>query len=76
MAQSVTLDLVQAVLQSLDYRYEIEKMSLHGAEDVEIRLFNQMTGEQSARLEFTDGAMKKLDYWDKDGKSIRTVEWD
>lgn len=71
----MSLELVEALLHSLDFRFEREKMSLAGTERVEIRLFNQITGEQSARLEFEDGQLVKLDYWDKERKTIETVDW-
>lgn len=71
----ISLDLVEAILNSLDTRYEREKVSLAGAESVEIRLFNQVTGEQTARLEFTERKLTKVDYWDKAKKTIETVEW-
>ena len=71
----ITLELVEAILHSLDCRYEREKVSLSGTETVEIRLFNQASGEQTARLEFSGGRLVKVDYWDKDKKTIETVEW-
>lgn len=71
----ITVDLIEALLQSLDCRFERENLALAGTERLEIRLFNHLTGEQSARLEFEGGCLVKLDYWDKEKQTIRTVEW-
>ncbi len=71
----MTVEVVEAVLQSLDCRYERENLALAGAERLEVRLFNQVSGEQSVRLEFEAGRLVKLDYWHKDQQTIETVEW-
>ena len=70
----LTVDTVEALLNSLDFRYERENLALAGRPRLEVRLFNQVTGEQNARLEFEDGLLIKLDYWDKEHNTIRTVE--
>lgn len=71
----ISVALIEAVLQSLDCRYECENLALAGATRVEVRLFNQLSGEQSARLEFEGDRLMKLDYWDKERKVIETIDW-
>ncbi len=72
----ITAEKVENFLKSLDCRYEREKMSLAGVENVEIRLFNHSTGEQAARLEFINDILTRIDYWDLDEKTIQTIAWD
>jgi hypothetical protein len=72
----ITAEKVENFLKSLDCRYEREKMSLAGIENVEIRLFNHSTGEQAARLEFINDILTRIDYWDLDEKTIQTIAWD
>ena len=72
----ITAEKVENFLKSLDCRYEREKMSLAGIENVEIRLFNHSTGEQAARLEFINDILTRIDYWDLDEKTIQTIDWD
>ncbi len=72
----ITPEIVENFLRSLECRYEREKMSLAGVENVEIRLFNHSTGEQAARLEFINNVLTKIDYWDQDKKVIETIEWE
>jgi hypothetical protein len=72
----ITNEIVENFLKSLECRYEREKMSLAGVENVEIRLFNHSTGEQAARLEFISGVLTKIDYWDQDKKTIETIRWE
>jgi hypothetical protein len=67
--------MIENFLKSLECRYEREKMSLAGVENVEIRLFNHATGEQTARLEFINNILTKVDYWDQEKKTIETIEW-
>ena len=71
----ITIEIAENFLKSLDCRYEKEKMSLAGVENVEIRLFNHSTGEQAARIEFLNGILTKIDYWDQGKKVIETIEW-
>ena len=70
----ITVNTIEALLNSLDYRYERENLALAGTERLEVRLFNQHTGEQNARLEFLDSVLVKIDYWDKDQNTIQTVD--
>lgn len=70
----LSVETIEALLNSLDYRYERENLALAGTARLEVRLFNHITGEQSARLEFLDGVLIKIDYWDKDQKTIQTVD--
>lgn len=72
----ITAETVENFLKSLECRYEREKMSLAGVENVEIRLFNHSTGEQAARLEFINDILTKIDYWDLTEKTIQTITWD
>ena len=72
----ITTETVENFLKSLECRYEREKMSLAGIENVEIRLFNHTTGEQAARLEFINDTLTRIDYWDMDKKTIQTIKWD
>jgi hypothetical protein len=72
----VTTETVENFLKSLECRYEKEKMSLAGVDNVEIRLFNHSTGEQAARLEFINNVLTRIDYWDQSKKTIETVTWD
>lgn len=72
----ITTEIVENFLRSLECRYEKEKMSLAGVENMEIRLFNHSTGEQAARLEFINNVLTKIDYWDQDKKVIETIEWE
>lgn len=65
--------MVENFLRGLECRYEREKMSLAGVENVEIRLFNHSTGEQAARLEFINNILTKIDYWDQNKKTIETI---
>jgi hypothetical protein len=71
----ITIETVENFLKSLECRYEKEKMSLAGVENVEIRLFNHSTGEQAARIEFLNSVLTKIDYWDQGKKVIETIEW-
>lgn len=70
----ISIETIEALLNSLDYRYERENLALAGTTRLEVRLFNHVTGEQNARLEFVDGVLVKIDYWDKDQKTIQTVD--
>ena len=72
----ITVETMEALLNSLDYRYERENLALAGTERLEVRLFNHVSGEQNARLEFLDGLLVKIDYWDKDQNTIQTVEFE
>ena len=72
----VSTETVENFLKSLECRYEKEKMSLAGVDNVEIRLFNHSTGEQAARLEFINNVLTRIDYWDQSKKTIETVKWD
>lgn len=72
----ITAKTVESFLKSLECRYEREKMSLAGVENVEIRLFNHTTGEQAARLEFINNVLTKIDYWDQSKKTIETIKWE
>jgi len=72
----ITAERVENFLKSVECRYEREKMSLAGVENVEIRLFNHSTGEQAARLEFINDILTKIDYWDLGEKTIQTITWD
>lgn len=72
----ITAETVESFLKSLECRYEREKMSLVGEENVEIRLFNHTTGEQAARLEFINNALTRIDYWDLGAKTIQTITWE
>ncbi len=76
MAIPISTENVEGFLKGLDMRYEREKMSLGGVENVEIRLFNHTTGEQTARLEFINDALTRIDYWDLTAKTIETIMWD
>ena len=71
----ITAERVENFLKSVECRYEREKMSLAGVENVEIRLFNHSTGEQAARLEFINDILTKIDYWDLGEKTIQTITW-
>jgi hypothetical protein len=73
---SISTEVVEGFLKGLDMRYEREKMSLGGVENVEIRLFNYTTGEQTARLEFINDALTRIDYWDITAKTLETITWD
>jgi hypothetical protein len=68
-------ETIESFLKSLECRYEREKMSLAGVDNVEIRLFNHTTGEQAARLEFINDALTRIDYWDLEEKTIQTIMW-
>jgi hypothetical protein len=72
----IRIDLVESFLKNIECRYEKEKMSLAGVDNVEIRLFNQSTGEQAARLEFINSILTRVDYWDQNKKTIETIEWE
>lgn len=72
----ISIEQVESFLNSLGYRYEKEVTSISGKQNVEIRLFNQESGEHSARIEFIDGYVTKVDYWDKEKKTIETVSID
>jgi len=72
----ITIEVIENFLKSLDCRYEKEKMSLAGIDNVEIRLFNHSTGEQAARIEFLSNVLTKIDYWDQDKKVIETIKWE
>lgn len=72
----ITVDMIEGLLTSLDYRYERENLALAGTERLEIRLFNQLSGEQNARLEFKDRLLVKVDYWDKEKNTIETVDFE
>ncbi len=72
----ITAEMVENFLKSLECRFEKEKMSLAGVDNVEIRLFNHSTGEQAARLEFINNVLTKIDYWDQTNKTIATIEWE
>ncbi len=72
----ISTETVENFLRSLECRYEREKMSLAGVENVEIRLFNHSTGEQAARLEFINDVLTKIDFWDLKEKTIQTIVWD
>jgi hypothetical protein len=76
MEMKITNEMVESFLRSLECRYEREKMSLAGVENVEIRLFNHSTGEQAARLEFINSVLTKIDYWDQGKKTIETITWE
>ena len=73
---SISAENVEGFLKGLAMRYEREKMSLAGVENVEIRLFNYTTGEQTARLEFINDALTRIDYWDITEKTIETILWE
>ncbi len=73
---NITAETIENFLKSLECRYEKEKMSLAGVENVEIRLFNHSTGEQVGRLEFINNVLTKIDYWDLSKKTIETIIWD
>ena len=75
MEISINTENVEGFLKGLDMRYEREKMSLGGVENVEIRLFNHTTGEQTARLEFINDILTRIDYWDLTAKTIETILW-
>ena len=72
----ITIEMTENFLRNLECRYEREKMSLAGVENVEIRLFNHTTGEQAARLEFINTILTRIDYWDQDKKTIETITWE
>lgn len=72
----INTEIVEGFLRGLDLRYEREKMSLAGVENVEIRLFNHTTGEQAARLEFINNVLTRIDYWDLTEKTIQTIMWE
>lgn len=72
----ITTEVAESFLRNLECRYEKEKMSLAGVENVEIRLFNHTTGEQAARLEFINNVLTKIDYWDQNKKTIETITWE
>jgi hypothetical protein len=69
----ITSEIIEDFLKSLECRYEKEKMSLAGVDNVEIRLFNHSTGEQAARLEFLNNVLTRIDYWDQNKKTIETM---
>ena len=69
-------EMVVAFVKGLELRYEWEKMSLAGVENVEIRLFNHTTGEQTARLEFINSSLTRIDFWDLKKKTIEVIEWE
>ncbi len=73
---TVNTENVESFLRGLDLRYEREKMSLSGVENVEIRLFNHTTGEQAARLEFINDVLTRIDYWDLTEKTIQTIMYE
>jgi len=72
----INTETIERFIRSLECRYEREKMSLAGVQNVEIRLFNHTTGEQAARLEFINEALTRIDFWDLKEKTIRTIMWD
>ena len=72
----ITIEMAENFLKSLECRYEKEKMSLAGVDNVEIRLFNHSTGEQAARIEFINNTLTKIDYWDPSKKIIDTIVWE
>jgi hypothetical protein len=69
-------EMVVAFVKGLELRYEWEKMSLAGVENVEIRLYNHTTGEQAARLEFLSNSLTRIDFWDLNKKTIEVIEWE
>jgi hypothetical protein len=71
----LTPEMVASFVKGLELRYEYEKMSLAGVENVEIRLYNHTTGEQAARLEFINNALTRIDFWDSTNKTIDVIEW-
>lgn len=73
---TINTEIVEGFLRGLDLRYEREKMSLAGVENVEIRLFNHTTGEQAARLEFINDVLTRIDYWDLTEKTIQTIMYE
>lgn len=72
----INTETIERFIRSLECRYEKEKMSLAGVQNVEIRLFNHTTGEQAARLEFINDVLTRIDFWDLKEKTIRTIMWD
>lgn len=72
----IRIDTLEKFLKSIECRYEKEKMSLAGVDNVEIRLFNHSTGEQAARLEFINSILTRIDYWDQSKKTIETIKWE
>jgi hypothetical protein len=72
----ITIETIENFLKSIECRYEKEKMSLAGVDNVEIRLFNHSTGEQAARLEFINNVLTRIDYWDQSKKTIETIKWE
>jgi hypothetical protein len=70
---NLNAEKVEGFLKSLECRYEKEKMSLAGVDNVEIRLYNHTTGEQAARIEFINDALTRIDYWDLGEKTIQTI---
>ena len=72
----ITIEMAENFLKSLECRYEKEKMSLAGVDNVEIRLFNHSTGEQAARIEFINNMLTKIDYWNQSKKIIETIVWE
>ena len=73
---TINTEIVESFLRGLDLRYEREKMSLAGVENVEIRLFSHTTGEQAARLEFINDVLTRIDYWDLTEKTIQTIMYE
>ncbi len=72
----IGIEIIEKFLKSIECRYEKEKMSLAGIDNVEIRLFNHSTGEQAARLEFINNILTRIDYWDQNKKTIETIKWE
>jgi len=72
----ISVEILENFLKSIECRYEKEKMSLAGVDNLEIRLFNHSTGEQAARLEFINNVLTRIDYWDQSKKTIETIEWE
>jgi len=72
----ISVETLENFLKSIECRYEKEKMSLAGVDNVEIRLFNHSTGEQAARLEFINSILTRIDYWDQAKKTIETIKWE
>jgi hypothetical protein len=72
----LTIEIMENFLKSIECRYEKEKMSLAGVDNVEIRLFNHSTGEQAARFEFINNILTRIDYWDQQKKSIESIKWE
>ena len=67
-------EMVANFIKGLELRYEYEKMSLAGVENVEIRLYNHTTGEQAARVEFINNSLTRIDFWDPVKKTIEVIE--